>query len=128
MAATEVVEEDEEEEDEDLNPSIFVDSLVYLNIEGIIRNSILPDLLNAKMWEFHTKLFFNKINLRFANHGQKDKIFSKLENSLEKLPMYFKVVIIGKITFASPYANIDVNHILTKLENLDVEAQAYYKY
>jgi len=83
---------------------------------------------NANMWEFHAKVLLNEINSRFANHGKRDKIFSKLENSPKKLDVHFRVTTIGKITFASLYADINVNHILTKLENLDVEVQAYYNY
>jgi len=80
------------------------------------------------MWEYHAKVLFNKINSRFANHAKRNNIFSTLENSLEKLAAHFKATTTGKTTFASPYSNIDVNHILTKLENLDDEAQAYYNY
>lgn len=33
---------------------------------------------------------------------------------------------LGKSKFSSLYADDDLNHILNKLENLNVEAQSYY--
>lgn len=101
-------------------------------MEEIIKNYVLPNILSANMWEFYTKLLFKEIIVRFSNDEKRENIFLKMENSLEKLvahfkmTIYFKMITSRKIKFNSSYVDIDVNHILKKLENLNAEAQVYY--
>jgi len=62
-------------EEEELDPSIAFDSLIFLNMEATIKNSMLPNILSTKMWKFCAKVLYKEINVQFSNYDKWKKLF-----------------------------------------------------
>lgn len=115
------------------HPMLEEDHLKYptnvLMIDGlkkIIKNSFLKDIIASRMWEYQAKVIYKEILARYPNFGKREYFYNLIKNELEKLEALYKQITLSEEKITNTYSDEELNMILNKLENLNIEAQAYY--
>ncbi|KAH9306296.1 hypothetical protein KI387_010700, partial [Taxus chinensis] len=112
--------------DSDDLPTFPLENLIGYDFQSHMNEFIMPQISELIQWERREKVLISEIVSRYDNHWQRESLFSTVKNQPAKMDALFIRAKSGTVTYNNTYNDNILDKVLNRLENISVEAQAYF--